>query len=148
MGNCAQSFAAAGKSVGVGGKTFNAADFGCIAIAFLGLPDIVARGEKQHGLAVCSFYRAAHVGGNAALACQNAEVNSFQMGKVGKVAFNGHQGFPGLNFVAVMQGMDGDVFGIVGAGFNKRYSFVNAAYNDIFAGKHLHHNARVMVVAV
>ena len=110
MGDSAQTLAACCQSIGIGRKAVNAANQSCIAVGFLSLVNIIACREEKHRLAVGSLHYAANIGSNAALACQNTQIQCFQMRKVGIIAFDSHNGFPFVNLFAVTQGMNFDSF--------------------------------------
>ena len=148
MGNGTQAPTITGLSIGIGGKALDAANFCSVAIGFLSLINIITGREEEHGLAVSSLYHPAHIGSDAALAGQNTQINGFQMGEILIITFNGHDGFPFLNFITIMQGMDNNVFRMEGTGFNQGYDLISTANYNVVTSKDLHQNTGMIVVAI
>ena len=148
MGDSTQASAAGSECVSIGGEAVDAAYESCIAVGFLGLVNIIACREEEHRLAVCSLNYLAHVSRNAALTSKNAQVQSFQMCKVSIIAFNGHNSFPFLHLVAVMQGVNDDIFRMECTLLNQRDNLIGTADNNVVTSEYLHQHARMIVVTI
>ena len=140
VGDCAGCFNAPYLCICRGGDTGHAADFCGVAVAFLHQIVVEAGREEENRLFTGSLYTAAAVGSNLGLTGEYAKINCFQMSKIGRIALDGHDGFPGFYLVTIMESTNLDGFGIVGAAFDESDGFIDTAENGIISLENLESN--------
>ena len=70
------------------------------------------------------------------------------MCEISIIAFNGHNGFPFLHLVAIMQGVDDDIFRMECTLLNQRDNLISTADNNVVTSEYLHQYARMIVVTI